>query len=92
MKQYLQKRELPEIKMKNHPIFFILLLLFSTGIYGSGINPEGKDLFPEVEGFLFDGEINSYSPDTLYEYINGGADLFLNFEFNVLYSVRYKNS
>lgn len=52
---------------------------------------DGIDLFVKIGGFSFDGEIERYTPDTLFEYINGGADLFLNFEFVKLNSLRYKN-
>lgn len=78
--------------MRKTTLLIIVSLLVSTAV----ILPvekasEGADLFPSLSGFVFDGEIETYTPDTLFEYINGGADLFLNFEFVKLHSLRYKN-
>jgi len=73
-------------------ILLILILLISTaGIFTAEDVAEGGEFFPPLEGFRFDREMETYTPDTLFEYINGGADLFLNFEFERLHSRRYKN-
>ncbi|MEN8222595.1 MAG: DUF6599 family protein [Acidobacteriota bacterium] len=78
--------------MKKIYFLTILILLVSTTMIFPMQKPsEGTELFPAIEGFTFDGGIDTYTPDTLFEYINGGADLFLNFEFVKLHSLRYKN-
>ena len=38
---------------------------------------ETKDFsFPEITGWKQSGEIQTFSPKTLFEYINGDADLY----------------
>lgn len=78
--------------MKKINLMITMILLVSTAMTYSGEkSSEGTGFFPTIEGFTFDGKIDTYTPDTLFEYINGGADLFLNFEFVKLHSLRYKN-
>jgi len=72
-------------------LIIVTLLVLTAVILPLEKSVEGAELFPPLNGFVFDGEIETYTPDTLFEYINGGADLFLNFEFIKLHSLRYKN-
>lgn len=46
--------------------------------------------FPEMSGWKKDGKTQVFSPKTLYEYINGAADLYLACEFQDLYVTEYK--
>ncbi len=77
--------------MKIRSLIIILFIAITFTTIFPEKSPEGYSLFPKIEGFSFDGEIETYTPDTLFEYINGGADLFLNFEFVKLHSLKYKN-
>jgi hypothetical protein len=45
--------------------------------------------FPEVEGWKQAGEIQVFSPETLYEYIDGGADIYLKYDFDELKVAEY---
>ncbi len=72
-------------------VIIVIFLISTTITIHSAPPQEGAELFPQLEGFVFDGKIDTYTPDTLFEYINGGADLFLNFEFIKLHSLKYKN-
>ncbi len=47
--------------------------------------------FPEVEGWKLAGQPQLFSPETLYEYIDGGADLYLKYEFQALSVAEYRN-
>jgi len=47
-------------------------------------------VFPEVGGWKQDGKPQVFSPRTLYEYINGAADLYLTYEFQDLNVLEYK--
>ena len=47
--------------------------------------------FPSVTGWKQVGEIQSFDPNTLYEYINGGADLYLAYDFQELKVAEYQN-
>ena len=52
---------------------------------------EGKTIsFPEMSGWRQDGKAQVFSPKTLYEYINGAADLYLAYEFQDLQVAEYK--
>ena len=48
-------------------------------------------LFPEVTGWKQSGEIQTFLPKTLFEYINGGADLYLTYDFQELKVAEYSN-
>lgn len=51
---------------------------------------EAKDFkFPEVTGWKQSGEIQTFVPKTLFEYINGAADLYLGYDFEELKVAEY---
>jgi hypothetical protein len=47
--------------------------------------------FPEMAGWKQSGEIQIYSQANLYDYINGGADLYLKYDFQELQVAEYRN-
>lgn len=47
--------------------------------------------FPEIAGWNQSGEVQTYLPKTLYEYIDGGADLYLTYDFEELKVAEYSN-
>ena len=52
----------------------------------------GKALhFPEMTGWKQSGEIQTFIPKNLYEYINGAADLYLTYDFQELKVAEYQN-
>lgn len=54
---------------------------------------EGEpDLFPGVPGWTLLRDSTVYTPATLWEYINGAADLFLSYEFQDLHIAYYRTS
>jgi len=48
-------------------------------------------VFPEVKGWGQSGELQTYIPGTLFEYINGAADLYLAYDFQELKVAEYQN-
>jgi hypothetical protein len=46
-------------------------------------------LLPDLQGWTKEGEPASYSPDDLFEYIDGAADAYLSYEFEELSAVSY---
>ncbi len=48
-------------------------------------------VFPDVAGWKRSAEIQNFSPKTLYEYIDGAADLYLTYEFEGLKVAEYQN-
>jgi len=77
--------------MRIKTIIPAVIIILSVLKLHPAVPTEGMDLFPAVEGFSVSGKMETYTPDTLFEYINGGADLFLNFEFVRLHSLKYVN-
>jgi hypothetical protein len=48
-----------------------------------------RSFFPDIEGWARDGEVMVYSPDNLFEYINGAADVYLSYDFQELETASY---
>jgi len=56
------------------------------------IAAEAKDFkFPEIAGWKQTGEVETFIPKNLYEYINGAADLYLMYDFEELKVAEYQN-
>ena len=77
--------------------FLILCLFFVYSMLGL-IHPFGAlssdwktSVFPEVKGWRQSGEVQTYIPETLFEYINGAADLYLAYDFQALKAAEYQN-
>src|SRR4030043_677940 len=69
-------------------IHLIVGLIVVFGVPGL----EAKDFkFPEVAGWKRSGEIQTFIPKTLYEYINGAADLYLMYDFQELKVAEYQS-
>jgi hypothetical protein len=47
--------------------------------------------FPELTGWKQYGDIQTFSPKDLFEYINGAADLYLSYDFQELKVAEYQN-
>lgn len=55
---------------------------------------ELKFMFPvasDLSGWAKTGEVNNYGPDDLFALINGGADIFLEYGFEEVYTENYLN-
>ncbi|MCE5265183.1 MAG: hypothetical protein LLG97_16825 [Deltaproteobacteria bacterium] len=70
----------------------LLLILWTAGVglaaSGAGM---GAPLFPEIPGWKLSDDIQVFSPKNLYDYIDGGADLFLKYDFQELRVAEYQN-
>lgn len=53
--------------------------------------PSAASLLPEVAGWKKSGQADVYKPSNLYEYIDGAAELYLNFGFEELAVQNYEN-
>lgn len=70
----------------------MICLVLSTVIILWGSISEAKDFqFPEVSGWKQSGEIQTFIPKNLYEYINGAADLYFAYDFEELKVEEYQN-
>ena len=59
-------------------ILGIIIFLWAPGAEAQGFK------FPEITGWKQSGEIQTFSPKTLFEYINGDADLYLMYDLQEL--------
>ncbi len=72
-------------------LLLVLSWLSGDALWGRAATGEEKPLvFPEMAGWKQDGKPQVFSPRTLYEYINGAADLYLTYEFQDLNVAEYK--
>ena len=71
-------------------LLFLFWLLGSTLLQGAAMGDEKTLVFPEMSEWKQDGEPQVFSPRTLYEYIDGAADLYLTYEFQDLNVEEYK--
>jgi len=68
------------------------LILGIVGLLWSPTAQAAEFKFPSVNGWKQVGEMQTFNPGTLYEYINGGADLYLAYDFEELKVAEYQNS
>jgi len=69
----------------------ILIYIFQFFFISALFQTTAED-FPEINNLQKNGEIEIYNPDDLYNYINGAADLYLNYNFVELKLQRYKGN
>ena len=73
-------------------IFFSLQVSFGLKISNfPAYVQKSFSVFPEIEGWKKSDTIQSYTPDNLYEYIDGAAELYLSFDFQGLSVAEYIN-
>jgi hypothetical protein len=67
-----------------------MLLLAATACGTSGDAAQTPaELFPDLDGWTRDGEPAIYTAETLFDYINGGADLYIAYDFEELATLSY---
>lgn len=75
--------DLGEKAMKQLSIFIALIL---TAIY-----PASAVDFPTIEGWSPEGEVSTFTTDTLWEHINGAAETFFQYGFKELKTAELSN-
>jgi len=69
-----------------------ICLIFGMIVFLCVPGAEAKDFrFPEIKGWKQSGEIQTFIPKTLFEYINGAADFYLVYDFQELKVAEYLN-
>ena len=77
--------------------YLVIMFIFAGLIFGAVSAPwafpsDLKDfVFPKIADWEPSGEIQTFSPKTLYEYIDGAADLYLMYDFQTLKVAEYQN-
>ncbi len=70
--------------------FLLGLLIVSVASSGSCVDAaEAEVIFPELQGYEIVKDYPVYIPDDLWDYINGGADAYLNYGFTDLHIAEY---
>jgi hypothetical protein len=78
--------------MKGSKTMKTICLILGLIIFLSAPGLEAKDFkFPEIAGWRQSGEVQTFSPKTLFEYINGDADLYLMYDLQELKVTEYLN-
>lgn len=69
-----------------------ICLILGVAVLLCALGLEAKDFkFPEIPGWDRSEEIQTFTPKTLYEYIDGAADLYLSYDFEELRVGEYVN-
>ncbi len=69
---------------------FLALVISTLSLWTSGVH--GREFnFPEIAGWRQSAEIQTFTPKTLFEYIDGASDLYLMYDFQELKVAEYKN-
>lgn len=73
-------------------LFFLVL----SGVFGGRADQEMqvvlKTLLPAVEGMESTESPETYFPETLFEYINGAAEIYISYDFKELIVAEYKKN
>ncbi len=68
------------MKVKKH-IFYLLLSCFILSAYSAAGSSINKNIFPDISGFPKSGDVVTYKPETLFEFMNGAAELYHLYDF-----------
>jgi len=78
--------------MKKLTIGIIIATLLAWGtLFLNADKADMASIFPTLKGWTQKGKPDVYTPDNLFEYINGAAEVFLSYDFQVLATVTYEN-
>lgn len=67
-----------------------MLLAISAMAQEPRLNQQLRALLPELAGWQYQEEPQTYSPETLFEYINGAAEAYLSYDFKELIVAQYQ--
>lgn len=81
-------KKLQKSSMKHFPLFssiFSIFLVFSICFSLNVLASEGSlKMLPEISGWKKSDRVSVFSPETLYDYINGAAESYLSYDFQEL--------
>jgi hypothetical protein len=79
---------------KRYPVVCLLFVCVVLGVNNSAWASDSgwkTFVFPEVTGWRQSGEIQTFQPENLFDYIDGAADLYLSYDFQELKVAEYLN-
>jgi len=68
---------------------YILIYFYSIFLCAITANSNTNDIFPKIKEWKLEIEETIYNSLTLWEYINGGADIYLSYDFQNLHLANY---
>jgi hypothetical protein len=74
---------------KTHLYFVIISLLFSISSFCKE-KDDLKKFFPTIEGMIKKGDVRIFTPENLFDYIDGAAELYLSYDFEKLAVLFYE--
>ncbi len=78
--------------MKTFPVIIILIFFVLSSCVGMRVKGLYQDLSRQLGAWKAHDKDEFYNRDTLYQYINGGAELYLAFDFQQVFVRRYIGS
>ena len=78
-------------KSRNLWLMIVIGCLITNASSSSG-KKDMTGIFPEIPGMSKIRTPEIYTPDNLYEYINGAAELYLSYDFRELVTLTYENA
>ncbi len=78
-----------DIKKAKALVCIVLCVFLFPAAAPAGETAGMAGLFPDLDGWTRDGEPESYFPESLFEYINGGADVYLSYDFEEVATLSY---
>jgi hypothetical protein len=79
---------------KRFPAVWLLFVCVVLGVNNSAWASDSgwkTFVFPEVTGWRQSGELQTFQPENLFDYIDGAADLYLSYDFQELKVAEYRN-
>jgi len=73
-------------------VFLLCFLLNGWFLLAGTTSPSLESLLPRLEGWAVKGEILKFSPENLFEYINGAAEAYLSYNFQALIAAEYQKA
>jgi len=73
-------------------LIFILFLLSAWLLLAGETTPALESLLPQLKGWAVKGEVLKFSPENLFEYINGAAEAYLSYDFQALIAAEYEKA
>lgn len=84
-----------DVRMASKILLALTLVFCFFNPYKRVLNAEIESnlcsLLPKVESWRYSEDPQDYFPETLYEYINGAAEIYLGYDFKELIVGQYKN-
>lgn len=78
-----------------HNVAAVIILMLTVHITLADFTvsaQKSSGCFPGVSDYIINTNTRSYTPFTLYDYINGAAEFYLSYDFRELYVAEYSNN